>query len=77
MRKKVFDMTEKELLIRIDERVKGLQADFAVVCKRNGDLEKRVDKLEQWRMYVVGVASIIGAVASLVATKVFSSIFKN
>lgn len=75
MKSKVFDMTDRELLIRIDERVKSLQIKFASICTKNKNLEKRVNKLEQWKMYVVGAAGVVGAVVTLLGNKIIESVW--
>lgn len=74
MSKDISQMSQRDLLIRVDERVKNLQVKFASICTKNNNLEKRVNKLEQWKMYVVGAAGVVGAVVTLLGNKIIESV---
>lgn len=68
--------TNKELLIRIDERQQNLCREVAEIKKilsekvtKDEDYEqmvKRVDELWDWKNRTIGVATAAGAIASLV-----------
>lgn len=69
-KKNEVDMTQNDLLARIDERLKSLQETqnktFAQVQATNG----RVTSLERWRSYLIGggvvILTIVGWLVSVI-----------
>ena len=76
MTKNSKDFTQKELLIRIDERQKQMSKDIRELKKKicdkvpNDDdyksMKQRVDELWDWKNKAIGIAAASGAAASLV-----------
>lgn len=59
---------DHELLVRIDERVYNIQKDLEIMNKKISEQYERIEKLEQWKSYVLGAAAVIGvAVATVVS----------
>lgn len=60
-------MSDHDLLIRISEQIKGLDARFGSLDARLDRIDERLDAivnrvvtLENWRWYVIGVSSAAG-----------------
>lgn len=68
--------SNKDLLIRIDERVLQLQKEFKKICEQNKKLDKRIDKLEKWQSYVLGAAGVIGAIIGILGNRLIESLAK-
>jgi len=68
------DTADRELLVRIDERVGAIQTDIRELNKELTIHHSRIGKLENWRFYVLGVASVLGAAAAVIVALITRSI---
>lgn len=78
---KYLNMSDRDLLIRIDERVKGLDSrvrkveeklistsEHSRVVKMVDDHATRIDILENWKSKVIGISMTISALAGLLSS---------
>ncbi len=68
-------LTQRELLYRIDERVGQLQKQMTEICGSYDTLDQRVSKLENWRMYVLGIFGVVGAIFGLLGDRLIEFLF--
>lgn len=53
---------EKELLARIDERVKGIDEKIERAFGSIKENRNRIERLERWKAYIVGIGITVGTV---------------
>jgi hypothetical protein len=67
--------SDHDLLVRVDERLSILISEFKEMKDDTKDTIKdhdsRIDSLEKWRWYLVGLATAAGAVAGVVVPRLF------
>ena len=59
---------DHELLVRIDERVYSIQKELENINRKIGEQYERIEKLEQWKSYVLGAAAVIGVVVASIVS---------
>jgi len=59
----LYNLTDHDLLIRINEKVDNIE-------KRTDNFNKRLNKLENWRAYTAGGIAVLLLIVGFVATKV-------
>lgn len=77
--KDVFTMSQKELLIRLDERMKMVEKHLELIqqtliptsehlqlMESKKDHETRLDDLEKWKAQVIAQVTVVGSVAGAV-----------
>jgi len=69
-----LDMTQKELLIRIDERQQRIFAEIREMNKTLGTTRRDVQSLKNWRAYLTGAFGVIVAIFTLFANWVIDAI---
>jgi hypothetical protein len=71
-----LNLTNKELLWRIDERVSQLQRQLNKICVKIDEMEERVNNLEDFKKYFLGIVGVIGAAVGLIGDKLVDLLFK-
>jgi len=66
-------IADRELLVRIDERVGAIQIDIGRLNEKLEDHHNRIGKLENWKFYVLGAASAFGAAAAIIVALITRS----
>lgn len=88
-----LNITQRELLIRLDERVSQLQTQMTVIqsglispaehkglMKSQDEFNQRIDSLEQWKSRLSGqisIFSVVGGVAAGLVTNLVGDILKR
>jgi len=67
----VEDLNDHDLLVRIDERVGGLQADFAELKKTLETHTNHIEELRRWRAYVIGGAAVVAFIVSVLISVIW------
>jgi hypothetical protein len=67
--------SDHDLLIRVDAKLERVIADLAAMATDTKqtikDHDGRIDSLEKWRWYLVGLATAAGAIAGIIGPRLF------
>jgi cell division protein FtsX len=63
------------LLARIDERVENIYLNFEKLTETVQDNSTRINKLENWRSYIVGVGALLSFLVTLLSVIVLNKVW--
>jgi len=65
--------SERDLLIKLATDIKYIKESIDDIKELQGNLDDRIDNLEQWRAYILGFAAAIACVVSFLVSLLWRS----